>query len=598
MALGGIQITDDLVSAVRDAIDIVDIAREHTQLKRSGKGYQGLCPLHQEKTPSFSVEPGQNLFYCFGCGRGGDAIRLHMLLSGDDFPAAIERLALRYGIPMPAATPAQRKARDAGQRVEQALEKALEFYRRQLEDSTAVGRYLEGRKIPAELIDRFQIGYAPDAWTNLVDHLSGSVGEKDLLAAGLIGRSDKSGRLYDRFRNRIIFPIHNAAGRLVGFGGRTLDPDEKAKYVNTAETAAFRKRSLLYGLHLAKRSIRERERAVLVEGYMDVIGSVAAGVDNVVAGMGTSLTTEQAKLLARHADEVVLAYDGDSAGVEASRKALPVLLVEGMTVRTAALDEVADGGMDPDTFRVEEGDEAWQQRVRSAGDAVWRELQRLTPDDAAWDPPTQARAAREIERTLLDIPDSITRQAYARRVEGRLGLPPGSLNTSSTSAARQRQDERSADPSDKAEPADRRLADTEVKVLQWLLSTDAPPPLDELPPPQAFLDSRIRNIYQLYLRLYQEVGGPPGTAAVQSALPLDGDAVDLLAGILIELPATCSETEAFAALERLESRWLRTRRLVLQDAINRAQERGDTLELEKLLAERTRLTSSLHRRTT
>lgn len=587
--VAGVHLTDELVDAVRDAVDIVDIAREHTQLKKTGKGYQGLCPLHQEKTPSFSVEPNQNLFYCFGCGRGGDAIRLHMLLSGDDFPAAIERLAMRYGIPMPAATPAQRKARDAGQRIEQALERALKYYRQQLEHSETVGLYLEQRQVSDEVLERFQVGYAPDAWTSLIDHLAGSVDEKDLLASGLVARSDNSGRLYDRFRNRIIFPIHNAAGRLVGFGGRTLDPEEKAKYVNTAETPAFRKRSLLYGLHLAKRAIRERDRVVLVEGYMDVIGAVVAGVDNVVAGMGTSLTEEQAKLIARHADEAVLAYDGDSAGVEAGRKALPLLLSEGLTVRTVEFED----GMDPDSFRIDRGAESFKQLVRSAEDAVWREFERMSPEDAAWDPPAQAKAARAIVDMLAVIPDGITRQAYARRAEGRLGVSPGSLSTRGRGTR-----ERGKASSEKEQSSERPLADTEVKVLHWLLHTDAAPPVDELPRPESFRDLRIRNIYEIYSRLYQETGAAPSAAEVQGALPLEGEAVDLLAGILVEKSATCSESEAFAALGRLESRWLRTRRLMLQDAINRAQERGDTQELERLLAERTRLTSSLHRRST
>lgn len=591
MAPGGVHITRDLVDAVRDAIDIVDVAREHTQLKKSGKNYQGLCPLHQEKTPSFSVDPDQNLFYCFGCGRGGDAIRLHMLLSGDDFPAAIERLAMRYGIPLPAATPAQRKARDTGQRIEEALTRALAFYRRQLERSEAVRGYLAERQIPDEILERFELGFAPDGWTGLIDHLGGSVADKDLLTAGLVARSDKTGRHYDRFRNRIIFPVHNPAGRLVGFGGRSLDPEERAKYVNTSETPSFRKRDLLYGLHLAKRSIRQRERVVLVEGYMDVLGSVAAGVDNVVAGMGTSLTIEQARLIARHAEEVVLAYDGDEAGVQAGSKAMPLLLNQGLAVRTTALAD----GVDPDTFRAEQGAEAWQQRVRSADDAVWLEVERLSPDDIVWDPPGQAKAASAIAALLGEIPDAITRQAYARRAEGRLGLTPGSL--ADGSRGRSRTDAGGGHSGESSEAESRPLADTEVKVLLWLLTGEHVPPVDELPPSESFRDLRIRNIFEVYLRLYQETGVSPSAGEVRGALPLEGEAVDLLAGILIKSPASCSETEAFAALGRLESRWLRTRRLVLQDAINRAQERGDTQELERLLAERDRLTSSLHRRT-
>ncbi len=547
MAVGGVHITPDLVDAVRDAIDIVDIAREHTELKRAGRGYQGLCPLHQEKTPSFSVDPDQNLFYCFGCGRGGDAIRLHMLMSADDFPSAIERLAMRYGIPLPAATPSQQKARDSGRKIELALEKALEFYRHALAADAQVQQYLQERQIASELIDRFQIGFAPDSWTALVDHLAKDVPEKDLMEAGLIARSNNSQRLYDRFRNRIIFPIHNAAGRLVGFGGRTLDPEEKAKYVNSSETASFRKRHLLYGLHLAKRAIREREAVVLVEGYFDVVGSVAAGVENVVAGMGTSLTPEQVKLIRRHSEEVILAYDGDEAGIQAGHKALPILLSEGLSVRTVSLAS----GIDPDTWRLEHGSESWQQKVRSSEDAVWLEMERLAPEGAAWNPQAQAKAVRSIGEVLATIPDAVARQAYSRRFEGRLGLQPGTLTARLTSRATRtgKATTGSWEDSGQAVP---QIADTEIKVLRWLLTAEVIPPAEELLEVEVFRDPQMRNIYTHFLRLYQQTGVSPSGDEVRGSLPDESESVDLLARILVKRAATCSETEAFAALGRLD----------------------------------------------
>ncbi len=583
MTASSFRITDDLVDAVRDAVDVVDIAREHTQLRRAGRRYQGLCPLHQEKTPSFSVDPEQGLFYCFGCGRGGDAIRLHMLLSGDDFPAAIERLAMRYGIPMPAATPAQQKAQSQGRRIEAALSKALEVFRSGLANAPAIRDYLAKRQIEDELIQRYELGFAPDSWDHLVVELRGTVAEKDLLQSGLIARSSKSGKLYDRFRNRLIFPIHNAAGRLVGFGGRTMDPNEQAKYVNTSETPAFRKRNLLYGLNHAKRSIREHQTAVLVEGYFDVLGSVAAGVDHVVAGMGTSLTEEQAKLAARHAEEVILAYDGDDAGKQAGRKALPVLLNQGLAVRTVGLEQG-----DPDSFRLDHGDQAWQHRVANADDAVWTEIAVLAPEGTAWDPPAQAQAAKKIEALLANIPDSVAQQGYRRRAEGRLGLPPGVLG-SSTNSSRQSS---SPTPQTDATP----VPDTELKVLHWLLCSGEAPALEDLPDEESFHHPEARNIYAEYLRSYKETGSSPGFERVRRGLPMEGETLDLLARTVVERSAACSKEDALAALSLIESRWLRTRRLVLQDAIHRAQEENNSTELERLLAERDRLMSSLHRK--
>ena len=265
MAFSNVNLTPQLVQAVRDAVDIVSIASEHTRLRKAGRRYQGLCPIHKEKTPSFSVDPVQGLFYCFGCGAGGDAIKLHMLTTGDDFPAAIEALAMRYGIPLPSRAETRFAGGRPEQDVEAALQAASEFFRDQLRKSTFAREYLERRRIPPELVERFGLGYAPDGFRNLLPALHPRIPQADLEAAGLVARSEQRGDFYDRFRHRLMFPIHNASGRLVGFGGRTLG-DDKAKYVNTNETDRFHKGTLLYGLHLAKREIRESGRAVLCEG--------------------------------------------------------------------------------------------------------------------------------------------------------------------------------------------------------------------------------------------------------------------------------------------------------------------------------------------
>src|SRR3954465_8843496 len=219
MPLGNVHITPQLVQAVRDAVDVVAIASDHTRLRKAGRRYQGLCPIHKEKTPSFSVDPVQGLFYCFGCGAGGDAIKLHMLTTGDDFPAAIENLAMRYGIPLPSRT----EARFAGGRPERDLEGALqaaaEFFRDQPHKSAFPQEFLrETRRIPPELVERFGLGYAPEGYQNILPALRARVPQWGREGAGVVGRSEKSGEPYARFRHRLMFPIHNAAGRLVGFG--------------------------------------------------------------------------------------------------------------------------------------------------------------------------------------------------------------------------------------------------------------------------------------------------------------------------------------------------------------------------------------------
>ncbi|MEM8994916.1 MAG: DNA primase, partial [Acidobacteriota bacterium] len=320
------RITPEVVQQVRDAIDIIDVAAQLTTLKKQGRKYVALCPFHKEKTPSFQIDPDLGLYHCFGCGAGGDAIKLHMETSGDDFRTAIEALAQRYAIPLPAD--------DGGSRrpsldLTGALEAALLFFSRQLSRVDMPRKYLDERQISPDLRQSFGLGYAPDGWHHLLDALRSKVEMKLLVAAGLVGISERTERPYDRFRHRLMFPIHSTSGRLVGFGGRTLG-DDRAKYVNTSETEAFKKGSLLYGLHQAKRAIRDRGRAILVEGYFDVLAMAASGLPEAVAGMGTALTPEQAQLVSRFTDRVVLAYDGDDAGRAAADKALPILLAAGL----------------------------------------------------------------------------------------------------------------------------------------------------------------------------------------------------------------------------------------------------------------------------
>jgi DNA primase len=592
MALGNVHITPQLVQAVRDAVDIVSIASEHTKLRKAGRRYQGLCPIHKEKTPSFSVDPVQGLFYCFGCGAGGDAIKLHMLSTGDDFPAAIESLATRYGIPLPS------RETKAGSRTERDLEGALQaaaaFFTDQLRKSVFAREYLERRRIPPDLIERFGLGYAPDAWRTLLQSLTPRIPMADLEAAGLVARSDRGGESYDRFRNRLMFPIHNASGRLVGFGGRTLG-DDKAKYINSNETDRFHKGLLLYGMHLAKKEIRESGRAVLCEGYFDVIGAVACGLEGAVAGMGTALTPEQTKQLARFAEEVVVSYDGDNAGENAFRRALPLLLGEGLAVRRARFP----GGHDPDSLRLEAGMDAVVAAVQEAGDAVVSEIERLAPPEASREPQVQAKAASAVTELLRPIPDPILRFSYARIAAERLGVPVEMLSRRIGSGSQTPQ--ASSAPARPAAKRDEGLSwNIEKLVLAQLLDgTEAIPPAEDLPLPEAFLDPECRNIYQTFCALYAEgTGSPPDARTVLAGLGAEGRAVDLMAGILLERNFTSGVSGRLGlleSLEKLEDRWRKQRNRELTAWIREAEIRKDSARLEALLQEKERLNQSLHR---
>ncbi len=601
MALGNTNLTPQLVQAVRDAADILAIAGEHTRLRKAGRRYQGLCPLHKEKSPSFSVDPVQGLFYCFGCGQGGDAIKLHMLTTGDDFPAAIESLAGRFGIPLPrrdrGTAPRGREERDIGG----ALAVAARYFTEQLTRSAFARDYLAKRAIPPELVERFGLGYAPDSWDGLRKALTGKVPLADLEAAGLTGRSERTGDPFDRFRHRLMFPIHNQAGRLVGFGGRTLG-DDRAKYVNTAETDQFHKGNLLYGLHLAKRDIRETGRAVLVEGYFDVIGAVAAGVDGAVASMGTALTPEQARLLSRYAETVVVGYDGDGAGEGAFRRALPLLLAEKLAVRRARFGD----GHDPDSLRLAQGPEAVAAAVAEAPDGILLEMERLIPKDAGRDPHQTAIAGAAVRQLVGVVTDPVARHNYLRRAAERLGIAEKVF----FAQLEHRPAGRPAPAAPRQEGLPREagvVRSHEDRVLARLFSGGDVPARGDLPVAEVFLDPQCRNIYQVYCTLYGDAGSggsPPDARAVLSQLGSNGDSIDRMAQILVEAPADSREPESpdtaqkepglTALLAELTHRFEQQRLRELVSEISEAQRQGgDGALLARLYDEKRRLSLSL-----
>ncbi len=584
------RITPELVQAVRDASDIVDIAGDMTRLEKKGRRYQGLCPFHKEKTPSFSVDPVQGLFYCFGCGVGGDTFKLYMEQSGDDFPAAVEALAQRYGIPLPAAAAAGGpggRHRDLGA----ALAAADSFFQKRLEESAFARRYLDQRQISSELRQAYGLGYAPDGWDNLLQALRGRVPLDDLIAAGLVGRSERTGNPYDRFRQRLMFPIHAPSGRLVGFGGRTLG-DDRAKYVNTSETEHFHKGNLLYGFHLAKRDLREGGKALLVEGYFDVLGAAASDIPWSVAGMGTALTAEQARLLARYCDEVTIAYDGDAAGEKAFQRTLPILLGAGLTVRRARFPE----GHDPDSWRLESGGEAVRQIVADAEDAVWLEIQRRLPPPSERTPSSQAQAAGSIAELLRTVAGDIERGAYRRRAAEHLGVPEGALRgkrgardffrgAATTASAATESDAGVGNPA----------AGEEEKALLLLLNPGASvPSAEDLPPAEIFFDPECRNIYTVLCDFYRgENRRIPAGADLVAKLGEDAGAIDRAARLLLE-DSDSGEGDLEESLAALRRRWRKHRQTDLMRQIRQAQQQGDGERLARLLEEKKSLNRSLH----
>jgi DNA primase len=350
---------------VRIAAEIVQIVSDYVPLKPAGARLKGLCPFHQEKTPSFSVDPKAQLFYCFGCQTGGDVFKFVQLYENVAFPEAVGMLARRFGIPLPAREGASRAAEDQLDRLARLNQIAEAFFRAMLgqDAATACRDYLGRRGLAAETIERLGLGYAPPGWETLRAHLVAKrFRGEDLLQAGLALPRKEGGGEYDRFRDRLIFPIRDVAGRTLAFGGRALDPEATPKYINSPETPLYKKGQHLYGLDQAREAIRREGFAIVVEGYMDLAALVQAGFDNAVASLGTAFTPEQARLLARYSERVVFSYDGDNAGNTATARSLDLLLGRGFEVRVVELPP----GQDPDDCIKGEGAPAYGQRLRQA----------------------------------------------------------------------------------------------------------------------------------------------------------------------------------------------------------------------------------------
>ncbi|MHC4494182.1 MAG: DNA primase [Planctomycetota bacterium] len=353
--------SQDFIESVRNAGDIVRVISDYVPLKPAGSRLKGLCPFHQEKTPSFSVDPNTQLFYCFGCQTGGDIFKFVMLYDKAGFGEAVETLAKRFGVPLPRRSG---KTDDLRDRLMQINEAAASFFRSLLQQDAGARcrRYLDERGIDAATADRLGLAYAPDSWEALQQHLLAKRFRKEELAkSGLfVPRKSGSGH-YDRFRDRLIFPIRDIGGRMIAFGGRAIG-DAEPKYINSPETPTYTKGDHLYGLDLARETIRREGYAIVVEGYLDLTALVQAGFDNVVASLGTAFTPAQARLLARYTDRVKVSYDGDAAGAKATARSLDLLLERGFEVRVVELP----GGDDPDDLIRRDGADAYRALLDEA----------------------------------------------------------------------------------------------------------------------------------------------------------------------------------------------------------------------------------------
>ena len=388
---------------------IEDVVGQHVNLKRSGSNMFGLCPFHGEKTASFSVAPDKGIYYCFGCHKGGGAINFVMELEGLSYPDAVRSLAKRAGMEVPEDEQYQNRYRQQ-ERLWALMKEAGRFFNAQL--YTPAGKqclaYVASRGLSKNIVTQFGVGFAPDSWNSLVDAMKKKgYTDEELIAADLVG--EKNGRIYDRFRNRLMFPIIDVRGNVIGFGGRVLD-DSKPKYLNSNETVIFNKRKNLFGMNFAKKT--KQPNIILVEGNIDVVTLHQYGFDNAVASLGTSLTEEQVALLSRYTEQVVLTYDGDEAGQRAAKRAIPMLEKAGIQVKVLQMKDAKD----PDEFLHKFGPEAFRALLGESSDRVEYQLNAIAGKYNLAVDEQRIKFTQEAAELICTLGNAIQREVYGHRV--------------------------------------------------------------------------------------------------------------------------------------------------------------------------------------
>jgi DNA primase len=429
-----------LIEEVRARTDIVEVVSRYVNLKKSGKYYMGLCPFHLEKTPSFAVSPERRIFHCFGCQAGGDVFAFLMKRENMSFPEAVKELAERAGVKLPEPRESAEDARRRREKEEilRALEWAASFYERMLEEEEGHGarEYIERRGIGPDLARRFRLGYAPDAWDALqAEARSAGIPREALAGAGLICPREQGGGFYDRFRRRMMFPICDHRGRVLGFGGRLIETatggdggrdvsgNPPPKYLNSPETSVYTKGRVWYALHLAKQAIRARDQAIIVEGYMDAITCHGAGIENVIASCGTALTQEQVQAVVPFGCEVVVSFDSDSAGTAATLRSLELLKAAGCRVRVAQVPDAKD----PDDFVRTYGAEAFREIIGGAEPVVDYVFRRATEELGRSDPAAKGAVVERVAPFIWSISNEVEQSSYVSRISEALAVPAESV---------------------------------------------------------------------------------------------------------------------------------------------------------------------------
>jgi DNA primase len=575
------RIRDDDIKAVRERTDLVRLVQQYVSLKKAGRRWVGLCPFHAEKTPSFGISPEQGLYYCHGCGKGGDAFRFLQEIETLEFPEAAERLAEQAGITLrhEGSSPGDRRAASRRQALHAANGRAGELFHTMLlegREAEAARTYLASRKLGAEVIDGFGIGYAPAYADFLLRRLARDLSTEILVDAGL-AMKDARGGVRDRFRSRVMFPIHDVSGKPVGFGARLLDGDGP-KYLNTAETGIYKKGELLYNLHRAKGDVTRTGRAFVVEGYTDVIALAQVGITTAVATCGTALGRGHFQLLSRFCRRVVLAFDSDEAGARAAERAHEMFEEFGLDVSVLILP----AGQDPADFVIERGGEEFERLADKAEPLVEFMLERAVRDADRTTPEGQSAAVHAGLPIIARLQDEVLRDRYAGVLADLAGV---------SDTVVRREIARGGEPGRRAEAT---TAKVEVRSPAREIEMEALKVLAQIPDiateriddigPQHFTTERLRTAWEL-------LRSSPGDAAGAAASTTERGIPELLASVAVE-PLKGEPTAGYVdqVTARLEELTLKRQMDTLRKRLERLNPVNDASEFDPLFSELTDLT--------
>ncbi|MDF9409258.1 DNA primase [Pelotomaculum isophthalicicum JI] len=416
-------IPDDVIETVRLRSDIVEVVSRHVQLKKKGKYYTGFCPFHQERSPSFTVTPDKQIFHCFGCNAGGNVFKFLMLIENMTFIEAVKTLAQQAGISLPSdESPVEQEKRQKLAQLRHINSLANDYFRNVFKYHNTAARarlYLAERGLSQETLENFQVGFALPNWDSLLKFMNKQGYRPQAVAEAGLALKNENGRYYDRFRERVIFPIWDVTGRVIGFGGRVIN-DTTPKYLNSPETVLFSKGHLLYGLHLARRSIKEKGYVIIMEGYMDVVTAHRYGITNAVASLGTSLTREQGRLIINYSRNVVIAYDSDAAGVAATLRGLELLQEIGCQVRVVNIPD----GKDPDDFLRRHGYQAWENLIEQALSLIEYRLRQAIGNKPVRTVSGKLEVMRQVFPSIAGIKSDIEREESLKIISRFLSSSP------------------------------------------------------------------------------------------------------------------------------------------------------------------------------